>query len=201
MVNSDRGIEVIQQEVDAAVFNARRFLNPETGEINYGAFSEEQLSQLAAGPGLVRNPSEQNPIHKQPDLVFVDEDTGEESVLLTSTDLFMRDCNNFRTKFYRTDYDWGFGTINERSAVVQRFRILFPELEAIAVEYVQYRERVIKPQFNYGVGVEMPVDRHFAPTLRFLYSVMAQLVDKDDLVGNERLADIYARDGRNYLTI
>ncbi len=170
----------IQQRADAAIFNTQRFLDEETGAINYSKFDNKTLVALDAGPGRVRRQCEQSPIHLQPDLMFTDEDTGEEEVLLPSSELFLRDYNNFRTRFYVGDKGY-YPEINDGTPVVQRFKILFPDVYAATVGYVNYREDVLMPNRPHMFG-PLQVDGHYGPFMQFVYGLMAQLVDMDDRI-------------------
>lgn len=190
-MSTERSLESIQQEADAAVFNARRFFDPETGSVNYDAFTPEQLAALDAGPGRVARLAEQKPIHLQPDLmsspwdevdgvpVNFDGSPFVEEVLIPSHELFLRDYNNFRTRFFDDRVDPIRAQVNAADHSVQRFRILFPELNAAATEYVVRRELVEMPNRLNRMG-PLAVDEHYGPFMQFVYGVMAQLVDLDD---------------------
>ena len=200
---SAESLEGLHRKVDAALFNAQRFLDPETGDINYEALSPKQIAALSEGPGWVIRPAEQSPIHLQPDDVYQpvpeDFDEGEEFdptpvVILESWQLFFRDFNNFSHRFFRTDI---YGELNAMTPCIQRFRILFPELYEAVADYVDYRMNAILP--NCTFGQTEPGHEQYARFMQKTYGIMAQLVDLGDRAGNGRSVEEY--DKNNHLII
>ncbi len=193
-MSTERDAESIRQQAEAAVFGAQRLLDPETGAINYDAFSTDQLAALETGPGIVARPAEQRPVHLQPDLIAElegDEDEGidwdgepETYVVMASWQLFLRDCANFRCRFWR-DGDGLYAASNAANHAVQRFKILFPDLDAAAVELVKYHdEKSATSQANFYEFTRSPAYEQYGRFMQFAYSVISQLVDLDDPSGN-----------------
>lgn len=190
---SAESLQGIQEQADAALFNAGRLLEPETGRVNYEAFTPEQLTDLDAGPGRVTRPAEMRAVHMHEALEhdMSDEQDGSWTVTTPSWRLFLMTCNNFRDRFWRgPGYDVHYDHLNLSRPVVQRFRILFPALDDVAVRYVRWRDRQgSKPGHH-------PSDAHYGPFMQAIYGIMAQLVDQDDLyaggtVGTSRQPDKY----------
>jgi hypothetical protein len=80
--------------------------------------------------------------------------------------------------------------------VLQRFKLLFPDLYDATVDYVAYRDRVMPEYYSVHRHSDEVLDAHYGRHMQFVYGVMTQLLDMNDpcegsIIGNLRFPDSY----------
>jgi hypothetical protein len=155
-------------------------LDPE-GKIIWERIAPEKLEVLAAGPGLVLEPAEQEEIHNQSPLMYQDDPGSEPQEIMSSSDIFRRNYNNFALRF---GTNWLADLIRQSNAYYQRFSILFPELEAeVKASVAEDRKRMAAQKQMSAMYNNPPHDR----LMQFAFGIMSQLVDEKDDVGDGTL--------------